>query len=269
MTSSYDRGGSISSGASREHIERALVGYGATDVLFSQLGDRSAIAFRADGRQYRLVVALPQPAGTPSVHGETAEGPVREAKAKILERATRRLWHALALAIDAKLGAAAAGTATLESEFLAHVVLPGNRTVLDELEPIIASAYWSGRHPSFGGPAASLPAAEPRISADLPRPRVMAEPAVLDPGQPQSIETLSAQGVGRILHNMVRTLDDRDNFSRQQMLEIIDQELRQEQLGEGPAAHHLKRVGHAVRGSNPHPVHAPEQPVPGPSAGRR
>lgn len=269
MTSSYDRGGSISSGASRDHIERALLGYGATDVLFSQRGARNAIAFRADGRQYRLVVSLPQPAGTPSIPGDTAEGPLREAKAKILERATRRFWHALALAIDAKLGSAAAGIATLESEFLAHLVLPGNRTVLDELEPIIDSAYRSGRHPSLGGPDQSALTAEPRTSADSPNPRTTAKPAVLDPGLPQSMENLSAQGVGRILHNLVRILGDRDYFSRQQMLEIIDQELRQDRPGEGPPAHHPERVGHAVPGPGPRPLHAPGQPRPSPSAGGR
>lgn len=89
-----------------------------------------------------------------TIRGDTAEGPVREAKAKVFERATRRCWQALALAIDAKLGAAESGVATLESEFLAHVVLPGNRTVLDELQPVIDSAYRSGRHPSFGHSAA-------------------------------------------------------------------------------------------------------------------
>ena len=90
MTGSYDRGGSVSTGASREHIERALVGYGATDVRFSQRGDQSAIAFRGDGRQFRLVVSLPQSAGTPSIPGDTAEGPLRAAQAKIHERATRK-----------------------------------------------------------------------------------------------------------------------------------------------------------------------------------
>ncbi|MFC4398228.1 hypothetical protein ACFO0G_19215, partial [Arthrobacter sedimenti] len=54
-----------------------------------------------------------------------------------------------ALATDAKLAAVTAGVVTLESEFLAHVVLPGNRTVLDELEPVIASAYRSGQRPSI------------------------------------------------------------------------------------------------------------------------
>ncbi|MCU1569140.1 MAG: hypothetical protein JWQ56_4077 [Pseudarthrobacter sp.] len=129
--------------------------HGATDVLFSQRGNQSAIAFRGGGRQFRIVVSLPDSDGSVAVPGDTAEGPIREAKAKALERANRRFWHALSLSIDAKLAAAAAGVATLESEFLAHVVLPGNRTVLDELEPIIESAYRSGRRPSFGNSAPS------------------------------------------------------------------------------------------------------------------
>jgi hypothetical protein len=156
MTSPYIRGDSFSSGSSREHIKRALVDHGATDVLFSQRGNRSAIAFRGGGRQFRIVVSLLQPDGSLISHGDTADGPLQESKSKELERANRRFWNALALAVDAKLGAVAAGIATLESEFLAHVVLPGNRTVLDELEPIIESAYRSGRRPSFGDSAPSL-----------------------------------------------------------------------------------------------------------------
>jgi len=163
MTGPYTRGDSFSCGASREHIRQALANYGATDVLFSQRGNRSAIAFRGGGRQFRIVVSLPQPDGALTGSGDTAEGPIGEAKAKVLERANRRFWHALAQWIDAKLGATAAGIATLESEFLAHVVLPGNRTVLDELEPIIDSAYRSGRRPSFGDsdPALRLSPAVP------------------------------------------------------------------------------------------------------------
>jgi hypothetical protein len=167
MTSPYTRGDSFSCGASRERIKRALVDYGATDVLFSHLGNLSAIAFRGGGRQFRIVVSCPQPNDWAS-RGDTAEGPIREAKAKVLERATRRLWHALALSIDAKLGAVAAGIASLESEFLAHVVLPGNRTVLDELEPLIESAYRSGQRPSLGDSGPQLPAAEPRLPAGSP-----------------------------------------------------------------------------------------------------
>lgn len=155
MTSPYTRGDSFSSEASRKHIRQALADYGATDVLFTQRGNLSAVAFRGGGRQFRIVMPVLQSEGALAIRGDVADGRLHEANAKILERANRKSWHALALAIDAKLGAAAAGIATLESEFLAHVVLPGNSTVLDQIEPVIDSAYRSGLPPSFGHPAVS------------------------------------------------------------------------------------------------------------------
>ncbi|WP_246469049.1 hypothetical protein [Arthrobacter ipis] len=94
-----------------------------------------------------MVISLPEPDGIPAAPGGAAEVPGREATAKVLELNARRFWHAFALSTEAKLAAVAAGVATLESEFLAHVVLPGNRTVIDELEPVIASAYRSGQRP--------------------------------------------------------------------------------------------------------------------------
>ncbi|MFC0458673.1 hypothetical protein ACFFGR_19345 [Arthrobacter liuii] len=145
----YTRGDSFSVGASREHIERALVGFGATEVRFSQRGDLNALAFRACGRQFRIVVSVLQSQGSAATGGEPEQVQGHEVTAKALELNARRFWHAFALATDAKLAAATAGVATLESEFLAHVVLPGNRTVIDELEPVIASAYRSGRRPSI------------------------------------------------------------------------------------------------------------------------
>lgn len=145
----YTRGDSFSVGASREHIERALVGFGATEVRFSQRGDVNAITFRASGRQFRIVLSLPQSQERAGDGGEREQGQGHEITAKALELNARRFWHAFALATDAKLAAVTAGVVTLESEFLAHVVLPGNRTVLDELEPVIASAYRSGQRPSI------------------------------------------------------------------------------------------------------------------------
>lgn len=145
----YTRGDSFSVGASREHVERSLLDFGATDVRFSQREHLSAIAFRACGRQFRIVISLPQPDGIPAARRDLAEIDGREVTAKVLELNTRRFWHAFALSTDAKLAAVAAGVATLESEFLAHVVLPGNRTVIDELEPVIAAAYRAGKRPSI------------------------------------------------------------------------------------------------------------------------
>ncbi|APX00395.1 hypothetical protein [Arthrobacter sp. QXT-31] len=148
------RGDSFSVGDAREHVERALLNFGATDVRFSQRGRLSAIAFRACGRQFRIVISIPQPDRIPPVRGEVEGSRSREDTAKALELAARRFWHSFALSTDAKLAAVAAGVATLESQFLAHVVLPGNRTVIDELEPVIASAYRSGQRPSIMNAAA-------------------------------------------------------------------------------------------------------------------
>jgi hypothetical protein len=153
----YTRGDSISVGASREHIERSLLTFGATDVLFSQRGHLNAVSFRACGRQFRMVLPLVQAKGRGTVPDGVSAVPGRDVIAKVLELDARRFWHALAVVTDAKLAAVTAGVATLESEFLAHVVLPGNRTVMDELEPVIASAYRSGERPAIG--TASMPAA--------------------------------------------------------------------------------------------------------------
>lgn len=163
MTSSYTRGDSFSCGVSREHIERALLDHGTTDVLFSQRGNVSAIAFRGGGRQFRIVVSLPQPDKAAVSPEDTAGGQIREVSAKDLERATRRMWHAVDLAIDAKLRAVAAGAGTLETEFLAHVVLPGGCTVFEQLKPVIDSAYRSGLRPSFPKTAPFLPGADPQF----------------------------------------------------------------------------------------------------------
>lgn len=143
----YTRGDSISVGASREHIERSLSTFGATDVFVSHRGQVNAISFRACGRQFRMVLPLVQAKGRGAVPDGVSEVPGRDPTAKVLELDARRFWHALAVVTDAKLAAVTAGVATLESEFLAHVVLPGNRTVMDEFEPVIASAYRSGERP--------------------------------------------------------------------------------------------------------------------------
>ena len=155
MTGPYTRGDSYSSEASRKQIRRALEHYGATDIVFGQRGSLGAVAFKGDGRQYRIVMHLLLSEGAFAVRSDIADGQLRDAKAKVLEQTNRKSWQALASAIDAKLGAAAAGIATLESEFLAHVVLPGNNTVYEEMEPVIDSAYRSGQRPLFGYP--SLP----------------------------------------------------------------------------------------------------------------
>jgi hypothetical protein len=64
-----------------------------------------------------------------------------------LEQATRSRWRALLLIIKAKLEAVENGVTTFEEEFLAHIVMPGDRTVGQYVIPQIGGAYSTGKLP--------------------------------------------------------------------------------------------------------------------------
>ena len=75
------------------------------------------------------------------------------------EQACRQRWRALLLIIRAKLEAAESGITTLESEFLANIVLPDGGTLGQWLAPQIDEAYGTGRMPPMLG-AGSHPTAK-------------------------------------------------------------------------------------------------------------
>lgn len=64
----------------------------------------------------------------------------------------RRIWRSLLLVIKAKLEAVESEIATFEEEFLAHIVMPNDRTVGELIVPQIADAYSTGRMPLALGP---------------------------------------------------------------------------------------------------------------------
>ena len=63
------------------------------------------------------------------------------------EQACRQHWRSLLLIILAKLEAVESGITTLESEFLANIVLPYGGTVGQWLTPQMEEAYAVGRVP--------------------------------------------------------------------------------------------------------------------------
>ena len=63
------------------------------------------------------------------------------------EQACRQHWGALLLIMRAKLEAVESGITTLESEFLANIVLPDRGTVGQWLAPQVDEAYATGRMP--------------------------------------------------------------------------------------------------------------------------
>jgi hypothetical protein len=69
-------------------------------------------------------------------------------------QAIRQRWRALVLAVKAKLEAVEVGISTIEKEFLAFVVMPDGRQLLDHLLPELQAIAASGKMPKLmlGGP---------------------------------------------------------------------------------------------------------------------
>jgi hypothetical protein len=131
---------------SRAEIERLLSRYGASQFASGWDGSTAMVGFAIVGRTIRFMLPLPDkqadefqktPAGRRLRHPVDAE--------RAWEQACRARWRALLLVIKAKLEAAQTGISTIEDEFMAWTVLPGGRTVGDELRAKITTAIESGK----------------------------------------------------------------------------------------------------------------------------
>jgi hypothetical protein len=148
MAGTYARSTDVSSGRSRDEIERTLERYGADQFLYGWQDDAAVVGFRMGGRHIRFI--LPLPAKTErrfTHHSRGVRAP--EAALKEWEQAVRQKWRALALVIKAKLEAVESGIAVFEDEFMANIVLPGGETVGDFMRPQIAEAYRIGAAPNM------------------------------------------------------------------------------------------------------------------------
>lgn len=133
---------SVSTDASRSEIERTLRRYKATAFAYGWTDAAATVMFEIAGRRVRFVLPMPdrnERRFTMTPTGKQRRSP--EAAEKEWEQAQRQRWRALALVIKAKLEAVEAGISTVESEFLAHVVLPNDATVGDWIAPQLAIAY--------------------------------------------------------------------------------------------------------------------------------
>lgn len=140
----------VSTGRSREEIERTLSRYGATSFAYGWNGDGAAVTFVASGRAVRFHLPLPDRRATEFTHTPGRGLARTKAQAESSwEQACRQKWRALALAIKAKLEAVEADITTFENEFLAHIVLPNNTTVGEWAGPALDQAYSTGTMPSL------------------------------------------------------------------------------------------------------------------------
>jgi len=150
--SKYAASTEVSSGRSREEIERTLERYGADQFLYGWQDTDAVVGFRMAGRQVRFI--LPLPSKTDKAFTEyTSRGKLwartDEAARKLYEQAVKQRWRALALVIKAKLEAVESGIAVFEDEFMANIVLPNGRLVGQEVRGAIASAYETGNMPNL------------------------------------------------------------------------------------------------------------------------
>ena len=129
---------------SRAEIERLVTKYGATKFVSGWEEVGAAVLFEMRGRRVRFTIPMPNPKDRKFTHKAGWSRPASEQK-KLIEQVTRTAWRALLLVIKAKLEAVESGIAVFESEFLAHIVLPGSGQTFGEWAiPQIARAYEEG-----------------------------------------------------------------------------------------------------------------------------
>jgi hypothetical protein len=123
---------------SRAEIERLLSKHKCSQFMCGTDYDHgiARVQFKAYNRYVRFIVHLPDRA---KYKMNTRVGAAR------WEQAERQKWRALLLVIKAKLECVENNIATFEEEFLAHIVMPGDRTVADMILPQIETAYASGQ----------------------------------------------------------------------------------------------------------------------------
>lgn len=118
----------------REAIEALLVRAGASEVVVGyEVGRRAVIAFAM--KQVRAQLHLPMPERKDfrlDARGYSrADGTIE----KFWQAEQRRRWRALYLVVKAKLEAVESGISSLEAEFLANVLLPDGRTLIEFVQP--------------------------------------------------------------------------------------------------------------------------------------
>lgn len=130
---------------SRAEIEKTLQRYGADQFLYAWGNEQAMIGFRFNGRNYKLLIPLPDRkdfAQTPTGRGRKMEDAM-----KAWEQACRQRWRALALWVKAVLEITETGVISAEEAFMAWTALPNGQTVGQFIEPQIEAAYKTGHMP--------------------------------------------------------------------------------------------------------------------------
>ncbi len=142
----YAQNTGVSTERSKAEIEATLRRYGAEKFMTGWEDGRAAVQFQFNKKMVRFILPLPPQSEFAQVE---KWGKLRDARpdeaARNWEQACRQRWRALSLAIKAKLEAVSCGITSFEEEFLAHIIVPGEKgktighIVLQKLENAYAT----------------------------------------------------------------------------------------------------------------------------------
>lgn len=142
----------VSSEKSRYDIERLLTKYGATGFMYGWEGTQAVIMFKLQNRHVKMILTLPDRNDKRFLYTEVQRRKRKESEAAgAYEQAVRQKWRALLLIIKAKLEAVDSGITSLETEFMANIVLPDGQTVGNWIGPQIQTVYETGKMPLMIG----------------------------------------------------------------------------------------------------------------------
>jgi hypothetical protein len=139
---SYAEKTTVSVGKTRGELLELLEKHGCGSIGFTTSPTGAAVTFQAHDRwiRFRLVFAgrssfVKTPAGQARSSAQIDAAQDQHARAR---------WRQLLLVVKAKLEAVDEGIEEFDEAFLAHVVLPDDRTVFEASAPVIEASYRDG-----------------------------------------------------------------------------------------------------------------------------
>ncbi len=136
----YAQNTQVSTDRSLSEIKSTLMRYGADQFAVMESRDSASVAFTYSARHVRFDLAMPRRDDEAFTRTPTGKARVASAAESEWEKACRQRWRALALVVKAKLEAVEAGISTFDQEFFAHLVLPGGKSVFEQVAPAVAKA---------------------------------------------------------------------------------------------------------------------------------
>lgn len=140
---------------SRAEIEETVRRYEATKFTsgWDEDAKSAMVMFHIRGFYIRFTIPMPDPASKDITHvmrrGQLCRRTDRQ-RADEYEQQVRQRWRALLLAIKGKLEAVECKISTIEAEFLAHIVMPDDRLVVEWLAQDALPMIAAGRMPQLG-----------------------------------------------------------------------------------------------------------------------